>query len=205
MYKHVFTTLTATVAGLALMAGPVSADDTAAALPCVGGTLVYQAPPATESVLDVISAEDLMQGMFGAVDENGILAEDWTPAVSLPEEDDVEAFAQGLFADVDDTPFLAVYRPDSAPVPALSRAVGVDNLLQGVLGTTMAVCVTGTGVVTTSPYGTTLVATSPYDASAVTTSQYETSAVTTSTRSQSLFATLGVNRLVEGIVGRFTP
>lgn len=196
MYKHVITTLTATVTGLALMAGPVSAaDDAAAALPCAEGGLALQA--SADSVLDVIAADELFQGLFGGVDEDGVVAEDWTSSVSLPDEDDVEAFAQGLLADVYDDPFLAAYQAEMAPdldlIPEMARTVGVDDLLQGVLGTTTAVCVTSNGVVSTAPYDTALI--SPYD----------TSVVTTSTRSQSLFDTFGVNRIVEGIVSGLMP
>jgi hypothetical protein len=210
MYKHVITALTATATGLALMAGPVSAEDTAAALPCVDGNLALQA--SADSVLNVITADELLQGLFGAVDEDDVVDEedvvdeDWTSSASLPDEDHVEAFAQGLLADVYDDPFLSAYQawpaPDRAPLPVQARVVGVDNLLQGVLGTTTVVCVIGNGVVvSTAPDDTALI--SPYETSAVT--PYETSAVTTSTGSQSLFDTLGINRIVEGIVSDFTP
>jgi hypothetical protein len=199
MYKHIITALTATATGLALMAAPVSAAEEAAPLPCVGGNLALQA--SAGSVLDVITADELFQGMFGPVDENGVVAEDWTSFTSLPDEDAVEAFAQGLLADVYDDPFLAERSPYRPSFPAQTRAVGVDDLLQGVLGTTTMVCVTSNGVVATAPYGAAVI--SPYDAAAL--SPYDTAAVTTSNRSQSLLDTFGVNRLVEGIFSGLTP
>ncbi|WP_327107527.1 hypothetical protein [Nonomuraea glycinis] len=219
MYKHVITTLTATVTGLALLTGPVSAaedaaagpvaaaDDAAAALPCPDGGLVLQA--STGSVLDVIPADELLQGLFGGVDEDGVVAEDWTSSVSLPDEDDVEAFAEGLLADVYDDPFLAAYRPEWAPdsgrIPAQTRAVGVDDLLQGVLGRTTAVCLSDTGVVSAAPWGATLIS---GDGAAVV-SRYDRGAVppadTTPARPQSLLDTLGgVSRIVEGIFSGLT-
>jgi len=120
-----------------------------------------------------------------------------------------DSFAEGLLADVYDDPFLAAYRPEWAPdsgrIPAQTRAVGVDDLLQGVLGRTTAVCVSDTGVVSAAPWGATLIS---GDGAAVV-SRYDRGAVppadTTPARPQSLLDTLGgVSRIVEGIFSGLT-
>ncbi len=205
MYKHVVTALTATVTGLTLTAAPAAAEP-AAPLPCVQGSLA-----ASDSVLDVISADELLWGLFGSVDE------DWTSPASLPDEDDVDAFAQGLLADVFADPFLAPYE---------TRAVD-DDLLRGVAGATAVVCVTPSGAhaVSTWPYGAAAVRTWPYGpaagrtypygpaadpawphrAPAVRTWPYGTSAVSTSDRSGSLLGSLGVTGVVDTVVGGLRP
>ncbi|WP_336207292.1 hypothetical protein [Nonomuraea sp. LPB2021202275-12-8] len=209
MYKHVITALAVAVTGVTLAAGPAAADE--AALPCVAG-YAWQ-PAQSPSVFDVVSADRILQGLFGAVNEDGVVVDDWESAASLPDEDEAEAFAQGLLSEsYVNNPFPYQQRPQR---PSLASAVGANTLLWGLFGTGTAVCVSNTTyfTTTTTPYRSVYepVRTSrpyrslyePIRTSTPYTSVYEP--VRTSTTPRSLYDPRGVRDLVEGILGTLRP